>query len=54
MKKEKVLYDDYIKSLGIYKEEKKMKKFRKDYHNSAIIAERATLNLKDLTIKKKT
>ena len=54
MKKEKGLYDDYIKCLGIYKEEKrKMKKYRNEYHNSAIIAERATLNLKDLTIKKK-
>jgi hypothetical protein len=54
MKKEKNYYDDYLKCLGLYKEEKKkMLKYQKEYHNSAIIAERATLNLKDLTIKKK-
>ena len=54
MKKEKSLYDDYLKCLALYKEEKrKMKKYKNDYYNSAIIAERATLNLKDLTIKKK-
>jgi hypothetical protein len=54
MKREKGFYEDYLKSLALYKEEKrKMNKYRKEYHNSAIIAERATLNLKDLTIKKK-
>ena len=54
MKKEKNFYDDYLKCLGLYKEEKKkMLKYQKEYHNSAIIAERATINLKDLTIKKK-
>ena len=54
MKREKGFYDDYLKCLALYKEEKrKMIKYKKEYHNSAIIAERATLNLKDLTIKKK-
>jgi hypothetical protein len=54
MKREKGFYEDYLKSLALYKEEKrKMNKYRKEYHNSTIIAERATLNLKDLTIKKK-
>ena len=54
MKREKGFYEDYLKSLALYKEERrKMNKYKKEYHNSAIIAERATLNLKDLTIKKK-
>ena len=54
MKREKGFYDDYLKCLALYKEEKrKMIKYKKEYHNSATIAERATLNLKDLTIKKK-
>ena len=54
MKKEKAYYDDYLKSLAFYKEEKrKMEKSKNDYHNHAKIAENATLYFKELVIKKK-
>ena len=54
MKKEKNFYDDFIKSLLIYKEEKrKMEKLKNVYHSNAKIAEKATLYLKELVIKKK-
>ena len=54
MKKEKNYYDDYLKSLSIYKDEKrKMEKFKNVYHSNAQIAEKATLFFKELVIKKK-
>ena len=54
MKKEKTFYDDFIKSLLIYKDEKKkMEKLKNIYHSNAKIAEKATLYLKELIIKKK-
>ena len=54
MKKEKNFYDDFIKSLLIYKDEKrKMEKLKNVYHSNAAIAEKATLYLKELVIKKK-
>ena len=54
MKKEKMFFDDYLKSLSIYKEEKrKMEKLKSIYHSSAQIAEKSTIFLKDLVIKKK-
>ena len=54
MKKEKTYYDDYLKSLSVYKEEKrKMEKLKNIYHANAQIAEKATIYLKELIIKKK-
>ena len=54
MKKEKAYYDDFLKSLSNYKEEKKkMEKFKNIYHQNAQIAEKATLYFKELVIKKK-
>ena len=54
MKNEKSYYDGYLKALSIYKEEKrKMEKSKNIYHSSAQIAEKATLYLKELVIKKK-
>ena len=54
MKKEKAFFEDYIKSLAFYKEEKKkMEKSKNDYHYYAKIAEKATLYFKELVIKKK-
>ena len=54
MKGEKAFYENYLKSLAIYKEEKrKMEKYKNIYHSSAQIAEKATIYLKELVIKKK-
>ncbi len=54
MKKEKAYFDDYLKSLAFYKEEKKkMEKSKNEYHHHAKIAENATLYFKELVIKKK-
>jgi len=54
MKKEKAYYDEYLKSLSAYKEEKKkMEKLKNLYHSNGQIAEKATLYLKELVIKKK-
>ena len=54
MKKEKNYFDDYLKSLALYKEEKrKMEKLKSIYHSSAQIAEQSTIYLKELVIKKK-
>jgi hypothetical protein len=54
MKKEKIYFDDYLKSLSLYKEEKrKMEKLKSIYHSSAQIAEQSTIYLKELVIKKK-
>jgi hypothetical protein len=54
MKNEKKFYEGYLKALSIYKEEKrKMEKYKNTYHSSAQIAEKATLYLKELVIKKK-
>lgn len=54
MKKEKNLYDDYVNSLALYNDEKKkMENLKKIYHQSAQIAEKSTLYLKELVIKKK-
>ena len=54
MKKEKNYYDDFLKSLSIYKDEKrKMEKLKNVYHSNAQIAEKATLFFKELVIKKK-
>ena len=54
MKKEKSFYDDYLSSLSSYNDEKKkMENLKKAYHSSAIIAEKSTLYLKELVIKKK-
>ena len=54
MKNEKGFYEDYLKYLALYKEEKKkMEKNKSIYHASAGIAEKSTIYLKDLVIKKK-
>ena len=54
MKNEKGFYEDYIKYLALYKDEKKkMEKNKNIYHSSAGIAEKSTIYLKDLVIKKK-
>ena len=54
MKREKNLYDDYINSLSLYNDEKKkMENLKKIYHQNAQIAEKSTLYLKELVIKKK-
>ena len=54
MKKEKSFYDDYLSSLSSYNDEKKkMENLKKAYHSSAVIAEKSTLYLKELVIKKK-
>ena len=54
MKKEKNIYDNYVKYYGLYKEEnKKLEKFKGIYHQSGKVAERATKDWKDFVIKKK-
>ena len=54
MKKEKNYYDDYLKTLAFYKDEKKkMEKFRSVYHSNAQVAEKSTIYFKELVIKKK-
>ena len=54
MKNEKGYYEDYLKYLSLYKDEKKkMEKNKFIYHSSAGIAEKSTIYLKDLVIKKK-
>ena len=54
MKREKNLYDDYVNSLALYNDEKKkMENLKKIYHQNAQIAEKSTLYLKELVIKKK-
>jgi len=54
MKKEKNLYDDYISILPLYNsEKKKLENLKKTYHQTAQIAEKSTLYLKELIIKKK-
>ena len=54
MKKEKLFYDDYLANLAIYNDEKKkMEVLKKNYHANGLIAEKATLYLKELVIKKK-
>ena len=54
MKREKNLYDDYISSLALYNgEKKKLENLKKKYHQTAQIAEKSTLYLKELVIKKK-
>ena len=54
MKKEKIYYENYLKSLSIYSEEKKkMERFKSIYHSNAKIAEQSTIYLKELVIKKK-
>ena len=54
MKNEKNYYEDYLKYLSLYKDEKKkMEKNKSTYHSSALIAEKSTFYLKDLVIKKK-
>ena len=54
MKREKNYYENYLKSLSIYNDEKKkMEKFKTIYHSNAKIAEKSTLYLKELIIKKK-
>ena len=54
MKNEKGYYEDYLKYLSLYKDEKKkMEKNKSIYHSSAGIAEKSTIYLKDLVIKKK-
>ena len=54
MKKEKNLYDEYLISLEVYNaEKKKMEGFKRVYHTSAMVAEKATLYLKELVLKKK-
>ena len=54
MKNEKNYYEDFLKYLSLYKEEKKkMEKNKSIYHSSALIAEKSTIYLKDLVIKKK-
>ena len=54
MKNEKGYYEDYLKYLSLYKDEKKkMEKNKSIYHSSAGIAEKSTIYLKDLIIKKK-
>ena len=53
MKKEKIYYENYLKSLANYNEEKKkMEKFKSIYHSNAKIAEKSTIYLKELVIKK--
>jgi hypothetical protein len=54
MKREKNLYDEYLMSLEIYNtEKKKMESYKRTYHTSAMVAEKATLYLKELVFKKK-
>lgn len=54
MKKEKNLYDEYLISLENYNaEKKKMENYKRVYHQSAMVAEKATLYLKELVYKKK-
>lgn len=54
MKREKNIYDDYIMSLENYNaEKKKMENCKRTYHSNAMIAEKATLYLKELVHKKK-
>ena len=50
MKREKNLYDDYISSLALYNgEKKKLENLKKKYHQTAQIAEKSTLYLKELS-----
>ena len=54
MEKEKDIYIDYIDSLHSYNDtKKKMENFKRIYHTNAITAEKSTLFLKELVIKKK-
>ena len=54
MKNEKAYYEDYLRYLSSYKDEKKkMEKNKNIYHSSALIAEKSTFYLKELVIKKK-
>ena len=54
MKNEKAYYEDFLKYLSSYKDEKKkMEKNKNIYHSSALIAEKSTFYLKELVIKKK-
>ena len=54
MKKEKGYYDDFIKNLMSYNDQKKnMEKLKKTYHDSTLHAERTTIDLKEFEIKKK-
>ena len=53
-KKENNYYKDYLVSLSIYKEEKKkLERYQKIYQENSLMAEKATLYLKELVIKKK-
>ena len=54
MKNEKGYYEDFIKYLSLYNDEKKkMEKNKNIYHFSARIAEKSTIYLKELVIKKR-
>jgi hypothetical protein len=54
MKREKNIYDEYLLSLEAYNvEKKKMESNKRTYHASAMVAEKATLYLKELVYKKK-
>ena len=54
MKSEKNVYDEFKRALNYYNGEKaKMENYKTTYHSIGQIAERATLYLKDLIIKKK-
>ena len=54
MKKEKGFYDDFIKNLNNYNDQKNnMEKLKKTYHDSTLNAEKKTIDLKEYEIKKK-
>ena len=54
MKKEKNFYEDFIKNLNSYNEQKKnMERLKKTYHETTLHAEKTTIDLKEYEIKKK-